>query len=44
MMCMFDDFPFLDDLPKCDEDYIQMDFPKKSTTYCWEEDSQLQFK
>jgi hypothetical protein len=44
MMCMFDDFPFMDDLPKYDEDYIQMDFPKKSTTYCWEEDDQLQFK
>jgi hypothetical protein len=44
MMCMFDDFPFMDDLPKYDEDYIQMDFPKKSAAYCWEEDDQLQFK
>ena len=41
---MFDDFPFMDDLPKYDEDYIQMDFPKQSTTHCLEEDDQLQFK
>jgi hypothetical protein len=45
MMCMFDDISFMDDLPKhdrYDEDYIQMDFPKQSTTYCWEEENHLQ--
>jgi hypothetical protein len=45
MMCMFDDISYMDDLPKLDQyddDYRQMDFSKKSTTYDWEEEDHLQ--
>jgi hypothetical protein len=48
MMCMFDDIPYLDDLPKFvqyDDDHeaqIDLDCSKKSTTYDWEEEDHLQ--
>ena len=47
MLCMLGDILFTDDLTKndqYDEDYINMDFPKQPTTYCWEGEDQLQFK
>jgi hypothetical protein len=45
MMCMFDDISFMDDLPKYDQyddDYTKVNSSKQSTTYCWEEEDQLQ--
>jgi hypothetical protein len=48
MMCMFDDIPYLDNLPKCDqydddhEAEIEVDCSKQSTTYDWEEEDHLQ--
>jgi hypothetical protein len=45
LMCMLDDFSFMDDLPKYDQyddDYIKVDSSKQSTTCFWEEEAQLQ--
>jgi hypothetical protein len=42
---MFDDFSFMDDLPKhdqYDDDDIKMNFPEKLAAYCWEEEDHLQ--
>jgi hypothetical protein len=47
MMCMFDDISFMDDLPKYDnydENYTKVNSSKKSTTYFWKEEDQLQIK
>ena len=44
-MCMLDDIAYMDDQPKYDQyddDYIKVDSSKKSTTYFWEEEAQLQ--
>ena len=41
MKCMFDEFSFMDDLPKYDnydEDYTKVNSSKPSATYCWEEE------
>jgi hypothetical protein len=48
MMCMFDDIPYLDNLPKCDQYHddheveIEVDCSKQSTTCHWQEEDQLQ--
>jgi len=45
-MCMIDDIPYIDDLPKCDQyddDYvieIEANSSKKSTTCFWDEEVQ----
>jgi hypothetical protein len=49
MMCMFDDIPYLDNLPKCDqyddhEAEIDVDCSKQSTTCRWQENDQLQLR
>jgi hypothetical protein len=44
MMCMFDEFSFMDDLFKhdqYDEDDIKMNFSEKLEAYCWEEENHL---
>ena len=47
MMCMFDDICFMDDFPKYDkydQNYTKVNSSKPSTTYCWEEEHQLQLE
>jgi hypothetical protein len=50
MMCMFDDIPYLDNIPKCDqhddehEAEIDVDYSKKSTACRWQEEDQLHFR
>jgi hypothetical protein len=50
MMCMFDDIPYLDNLPKYDqydddhEAEIDVDCSKQSATCCWQEKDHLQFR
>jgi hypothetical protein len=50
MMCMFDDIPYLNNLPKYDqydddqEAEIDVDYSKQPTTCCWQEKDHLQFR
>jgi hypothetical protein len=45
IICMLDDFYFMDDLPnydQYDDDYIKVDSSKQSTSCFWEEEAQFQ--
>jgi hypothetical protein len=50
MMCMFDDFSYRDNLPKCDqydddhEAEIDVNYSKKPTACHWQEEDQLQLR